>query len=71
MIRGGTSRGLYFDRDDLPKDAVSRNEVLTRAMGGPDPLQIDGLGGGHPLTSKVAVLNRSMSDDVFELHTAH
>ena len=64
MIRGGTSRGLYFDRDDLPKDAVSRNEVLTRAMGGPDPLQIDGLGGGHPLTSKVAVLNRSMSDDV-------
>ena len=64
MIRGGTSRGLYFDRDDLPKDVVSRNEVLTRAMGGPDPLQIDGLGGGHPLTSKVAVLNRSMSDDV-------
>ena len=64
MIRGGTSRGLYFDRDHLPKDVVSRNEVLTRAMGGPDPLQIDGLGGGHPLTSKVAVLNRSMSDDV-------
>lgn len=64
MIRGGTSRGLYFDRDDLPADIASRDALLVKAMGGPDALQVDGVGGGHPLTSKVAVLNRSEEDGI-------
>lgn len=56
LIRGGTSRGAYFLADDLPDDPVERDALLVRIMGGPDALQVDGIGGGHPLTSKVAVI---------------
>ena len=56
LIRGGTSRGAYFLADDLPDDPAERDVLLTRIMGGPDALQVDGIGGGHPLTSKVAVI---------------
>lgn len=59
LIRGGTSRGAFFHRDDLPADPAERDVVLLAAMGGPDALQVDGIGGGHPLTSKVAVISRS------------
>jgi len=55
-MRGGTSKGLYFLADDLP---AARDEFLLRAMGSPDPRQIDGIGGGDSLTSKVAVVRRS------------
>ena len=57
LIRGGTSRGAYFLADDLPDDPVERDALLVRIMGGPDALQVDGIGGGHPLTSKVAVIS--------------
>jgi 4-oxalomesaconate tautomerase len=56
LMRGGTSKGLYFDARDLPHDRRRRDRVLLAAMGSPDARQIDGLGGAHPLTSKVAVL---------------
>jgi 4-oxalomesaconate tautomerase len=59
LMRGGSSKGLYFDARDLPADRVRRDAVLLAAMGSPDPRQIDGLGGAHPLTSKVAVISRS------------
>ncbi|MBN7796451.1 4-oxalomesaconate tautomerase [Parahaliea mediterranea] len=59
VFRGGTSRGLYFLASDLPADAATRDAVLLAAMGSPDARQIDGLGGAHPLTSKVAVLGPS------------
>lgn len=59
LMRGGTSKGLFFLKDDLPADAATRDRVLLAAMGSPDPRQIDGMGGGHPLTSKVAVVSRS------------
>ena len=62
VMRGGTSKGLYFLRDDLPVGAA-RDAILLAAMGSPDPRQIDGLGGAHPLTSKVAVVSRSTRDD--------
>ena len=55
-MRGGTSKGLYFHRKHLPDDAGLRDRVLLAAMGSPDPRQIDGMGGAHPLTSKVAVI---------------
>jgi 4-oxalomesaconate tautomerase len=63
LIRGGTSRGAFFDAADLPAQALERDRLLVRVMGGPDTLQVDGLGGGHPLTSKVAVINASADDD--------
>jgi 4-oxalomesaconate tautomerase len=63
VIRGGTSKGLYFHRKDLPTDVATRNAVLLAAMGAPDDREIDGMGGGHPLTSKVAVINASSRSD--------
>ncbi len=63
LMRGGTSKGLYFDAKDLPTDRATRDRVLLAAMGSPDVRQIDGVGGAHPLTSKVAVISRSMRED--------
>jgi 4-oxalomesaconate tautomerase len=59
MLRGGTSRGLYFEPGDLPADPGRRDDLLLRLMGTPDPRQIDGLAGATSLTSKVAVVGRS------------
>ena len=63
VIRGGTSKGLYFHVDDLPADRATRDAVLLAAMGSPDPREIDGMGGAHPLTSKVAVVARSAREN--------
>ncbi len=57
LMRGGTSKGAYFLAADLPADPAERDDLLLRVMGTPDPSQIDGLGGAHPLTSKVAVVS--------------
>jgi 4-oxalomesaconate tautomerase len=59
LMRGGTSKGAYFLADDLPQDVAERDDLLLRVMGSPDPRQIDGIGGAHPLTSKVAVVSPS------------
>jgi 4-oxalomesaconate tautomerase len=59
LMRGGTSKGAYFLAGDLPDDPEARDDLLLRIMGSPDPRQIDGLGGAHPLTSKVAVVSAS------------
>ncbi|BBA95689.1 putative transmenmbrane protein [Actinacidiphila reveromycinica] len=59
LMRGGTSKGAYFLAGDLPADPAERDALLLRVMGSPDPRQIDGVGGAHPLTSKVAVVSRS------------
>jgi len=58
-MRGGTSKGGYFLKGDLPADPATRNAFLLAVMGSPDPVQIDGMGGADPLTSKVAVVSRS------------
>ncbi len=63
VMRGGTSKGLMFLADSLPGDQATRDAVLLAAMGSPDPRQIDGMGGAHPLTSKVAVVSLSARDD--------
>lgn len=55
-MRGGSSKGAYFLASDLPEDGGARDALLLAIMGSPDPHQIDGIGGGDPLTSKVAVL---------------
>lgn len=59
MMRGGTSKGAFFLADDLPDDPAERDDLLLRVMGTPDARQIDGIGGAHPLTTKVAVVSRS------------
>jgi 4-oxalomesaconate tautomerase len=58
-MRGGTSKGAFFLAADLPSDLRERDDLLLRVMGSPDPRQIDGIGGAHPLTSKVAVIGPS------------
>ncbi len=58
-MRGGTSKGGYFLASDLPSDPAARDALLLRLMGSPDPRQIDGMGGGDTLTSKVAVVRPS------------
>ena len=63
-MRGGTSKGGYFLADDLPADTTARDAILLGVMGSPDPRQIDGMGGAHPLTSKVAIVRGSARPDV-------
>jgi 4-oxalomesaconate tautomerase len=63
-MRGGTSKGGFFLREELPSSAAERDAFLLRIMGSPDPRQIDGMGGADPLTSKVAVVSRSARADV-------
>ena len=63
QLRGGTSKGAYFLARDLPSDIPKRDRLLLRVMGSPDPRQIDGLGGGDSLTSKVAIVSPSDRDD--------
>ncbi len=58
-MRGGTSKGPFFNEADLPADISKRDAVLLAAMGSPDRRQIDGLGGAHPLTSKLGIVRRS------------
>lgn len=59
IMRGGTSRGLFFLKQDLPADEALRDQLLLRIMGSPDKKQIDGLGGAASVTSKVAIISRS------------
>jgi 2-methylaconitate cis-trans-isomerase PrpF len=59
LMRGGTSRGPYFLASDLPVDPQQRDQVLLAVMGSGHWLEIDGIGGGNPLTSKVAMVSRS------------
>jgi 4-oxalomesaconate tautomerase len=61
LMRGGSSKGLYFEAADLPADAAGRDRILVAAMGA-DQRQIDGAGGAHPLTSKVAIVSPAAVD---------
>ncbi len=63
MMRGGTSKGLYFLAADLPPQPDQRDALLLRIMGSGHPLQIDGVGGAHPLAAKVAVVSPSAHGD--------
>lgn len=64
VMRGGTSKGLFFLEEDLPGDLQQRTECLLRAFGSPDVRQIDGLGGADPLTSKTAIIRKSTAPGV-------
>ncbi|MBI3145347.1 MAG: 4-oxalomesaconate tautomerase [Pseudogulbenkiania sp.] len=58
-MRGGTSKAAFFHARDLPAEAEARDRLLLQVMGGGDPRQVDGIGGGHPLTTKIAVISVS------------
>lgn len=62
FLRGGTSRGPYFRRADLPEDLDTLAEVLIAVVGSGHPLNIDGIGGGAAVTTKVAMLSTSDDD---------
>ena len=62
FMRGGTSRGPYFNRAHLPQDLDTLAQVLIAAVGSGHPLNIDGIGGGEAVTTKVAMLSRSEDD---------
>ncbi|MGH8700945.1 MAG: 4-oxalomesaconate tautomerase [Burkholderiales bacterium] len=59
IMRGGTSRGPFFHASDLPADVPTRDAVLLAVMGSPHEIQVDGIGGAHSVTSKVAMISRS------------
>jgi len=56
LMRGGTSRGLFIMRSELPANPALRDKVILRLYGSPDVRQIDGIGGADPLTSKLAII---------------
>ncbi|MGC1496383.1 MAG: 4-oxalomesaconate tautomerase [Sulfitobacter sp.] len=62
FMRGGTSRGPYLNRADLPDDLDTLAEVLIAMLGSGHPLNIDGIGGGAAVTTKVAMLSRSKDE---------
>lgn len=63
IMRGGTSKGIFLHRNDLPKERAMRDKVIRRIFGAPDPREIDGLGGADALTSKVAIIGASTRKD--------
>ena len=63
FMRGGTSRGPYFRRHELPDDPDVLAQVLIAVVGSGHPLNIDGLGGGAAVTTKVAMLSVSEEDE--------
>ena len=64
IMRGGTSKGVFFLENDLPADPQLREHVLLEAMGSPDPRQIDGLGGADTLTSKIVIVSKSTTPGI-------
>ncbi|MCI2161518.1 MAG: 3-methylitaconate isomerase [Oscillospiraceae bacterium] len=63
ILRGGTSKGVFFLEKDIPPAGEMRDRFLLAVMGSPDPRQIDGLGGATSVTSKIAIVAPSLRDD--------
>lgn len=63
-VRGGTSKAVFFHAKDLPPPGPTRDKLILRLMGSPDPMQIDGMGGTHPVTSKVAIIDKSEREGI-------
>ena len=64
LMRGGTSKGLVFHKKDLPNDRNLLSEYLLKIMGSPDIRQINGIGGGTSVTSKVCIISKSLEKNV-------
>jgi len=64
IMRGGTSKGVFFKANDLPSDPILRDKIILQIFGSPDVRQIDGLGGADSLTSKLAIISPSNREGV-------
>ncbi|MFQ5912689.1 MAG: 2-methylaconitate cis-trans isomerase PrpF family protein [Nitrospinota bacterium] len=64
IMRGGTSKAVFFKEEDLPEDREVQEQILLAAFGSPDPRQIDGLGGADPTTSKCAIVSLSQEPGI-------
>jgi 2-methylaconitate cis-trans-isomerase PrpF len=69
IMRGGTSKGVFFREEDLPRDENERDRAILAVMGSPDPRQINGLGGADHLTSKIAIIGDGRSHDAHVTYT--
>lgn len=63
IIRGGSSKGVFFERDEIPPEGPERDKLILAVFGTPNPRQIDGLGGADKLTSKTAVMGSPTRED--------
>jgi 2-methylaconitate cis-trans-isomerase PrpF len=63
IMRAGTSKGIFINESDLPKEADKKTELILKIFGSPDIRQINGLGGADPLTSKLAIIGPSTRED--------
>lgn len=63
IVRGGSSKGVFFERNDIPVPGPERDRLVLAVFGSPDPRQIDGLGGADKLTSKTAVMGSPTRED--------
>ena len=64
IMRGGTSKGIFFKESTLPKNLLERNKIIIRIMGSGEPSQIDGLGGAQTHTSKIMIVKKSTKDGI-------
>ena len=64
FMRGGTSKGCMFHREDLPEDPGQWDEIFLQVMGNPDPKQIDGLGGTVSSNNKIVIVWKSQEPDI-------
>lgn len=64
LFRGGTSKGVYFRKHDMPENRDAWDDLLLNAYGSPDPMQIDGIGGSFSTASKAMIISESDADDV-------
>ena len=63
-MRGGTSKGLMFKKEDLPEDCSQWDKIFLQCMGNPDPKQIDGLGGTVSSNNKIVIVSKSKNPDI-------
>ena len=63
LVRGGTSRGFYFEGKNVPKPGEGLEELVLAVRGSPDAMGMDGLGGDSALQSKIAVVSPSSRPD--------
>ncbi|MBS6953323.1 MAG: PrpF protein [Enterocloster asparagiformis] len=64
FMRGGTSKGCMFLREDLPEDRSQWDSIFLQVMGDPDPKQIDGMGGTVSSNNKIVIVWKSREPDV-------
>jgi Uncharacterized protein conserved in bacteria len=69
IMRGGTSKGVFFHANDIPRTPEERDRFLLAVFGSPDKRQIDGLGGADLLTSKCAIVAPSDREDADVVYT--